>query len=59
MYFEFEKIACNARIINGMPDHIHYLFLLDAQKSVVDVIKQIKDSTTHHINTNELIIERF
>ncbi|TAE37571.1 MAG: IS200/IS605 family transposase [Sphingobacteriales bacterium] len=59
MYTEFEKIACNARIINGMPDHIHCLFLLNAQKSVADVIKQIKGSTSHHINTEELLVEKF
>ena len=59
MYKEFENMACKARIINGMPDHIHCLFLLNSQKAVADVIKQIKGSTSHHINTENLISEKF
>lgn len=59
MYKEFEKMACKARIINGMPDHIHCLFLLNSQKSVADVLKQIKGSTSHHINSEGLINEKF
>lgn len=59
MYNEFEKMACKARIINGMPDHIHCLFLLNSQKAVADVIKQIKGGTSHYINSEELIKEKF
>lgn len=47
------------RIINGMPDHIHALFLLNSQKSISEVIKQIKGSTSHWINQNNLTPEKF
>ena len=51
--------GCPVRIINGMPDHIHCLFLLSPQKSIADVIKQIKGSSSHFINQNNLISEKF
>lgn len=56
---QFREQGCPVRIINGMPDHIHCLFLLNPKKSIVDVIKQIKGSSTHHINQNNLITEKF
>jgi putative transposase len=42
-----------------MPDHVHCLFLLNPQKSIADVIKQIKGSTSHWINEQNLIHEKF
>ncbi len=33
--------GCPVRIINGMPDYIHCLFLLSPKKSIAEVIKQI------------------
>lgn len=51
------EMGCPVRIINGMPDHIHCLFLLNPQKSIADVIKQIKGSTSHFVNQNNLISE--
>jgi len=42
-----------------MPDHIHCLFLLNPQKSISDIIKQIKGSTSHHINQNNLCSNKF
>lgn len=49
---------CPVRIINGMPDHIHCLFLLNPQKSIADVIKQIKGSSSHFVNQNNLIADK-
>ena len=51
--------GCPVRIINGMPDHIHCLFLLSPQKSIAEVIKQIKGSSSHFINQTNLIVENF
>ena len=51
--------GCPVRIINGMPDHVHALFLLNPQKSISDVIKQVKGSSSHSINGNDLILEKF
>lgn len=42
-----------------MPNHIHCLFLLNPQKSIAEVIKQIKGSSSHYINHNILIQEKF
>ena len=42
-----------------MPDYIHCLFLLNRQKSIADVIKQIKGSSSFFINHNNLISEKF
>lgn len=50
---------CPVRIINGMPDHIHCLFLLSPQKSIADVVKQIKGGSSHYVNQNDLIVEKF
>jgi len=51
--------GCPVRIINGMPDHVHSLFLLNPQKSIADVIKQVKGSSSHSINEQNLICQKF
>ena len=56
---QLRELGCPVRIINGMPDHIHCLFLLNPQKSVADVIKQIKGSSSHYINKNNIIQDKF
>ena len=59
MRTQFIEMGCPVRIINGMPDHVHCLFLLNSQKSIADVIKQIKGSTSHFVNQENLINEKF
>lgn len=56
---QFQTMDCPAIIINGMPDHIHCLFRLNQNKSVAEVIKHIKGSSSFYINSNELIQEKF
>ena len=56
---QLREQGCPVRIINGMPDHIHSLFLLNPQKSIADVIKQIKGSSSHFINQNNLLDKKF
>jgi putative transposase len=56
---QLREQGCPVRIINGMPDHIHCLFLLNPQKSIADVIKQIKGSSSHYINQDNLIADKF
>jgi REP element-mobilizing transposase RayT len=61
-YFLSEQLresGCPTRIINGMPDHIHCLFLLNPHKSIAEVIKQIKGSSSHFINHNNFLLEKF
>ncbi len=56
---QLREQGCPVRIINGMPDHIHCLFLLNPNKSIAEIIKQIKGSSSHYINQNNLINEKF
>ena len=56
---QLREQGCPVRIINGMPDHVHCLFLLTPQKSIPDVIKQIKGSSSHFVNQENLIPEKF
>lgn len=56
---ELREQGCPVRIINGMPDHIHCLFLLNPQKSIAEIIKQIKGSSSHFINQSNLIVDKF
>lgn len=59
MNAEFTAMNSPARIINGMPDHVHCLFRLDPQIALADLIKQIKGSTSHFVNHKELTAEKF
>lgn len=59
IYEEFINLGCPVRIINGMPDHVHVLFLQNPQKTITDIVKQIKGSSSHFINREELILEKF
>lgn len=56
---QFIELGCQVRIINGMPDHIHCLFLLSSQKSIAEVMNQIKGSSSHYINQNDMIADKF
>lgn len=56
---QFKEAGCPIRIINGMPDHIHCLFLLNSKLSLSEIIKQIKGSSSHFINKENLIKEKF
>lgn len=56
---ELIELGCPVRIINGMPDHVHVLFLLNPQKSISDVIRQAKGGSSHCINGENLIPEKF
>lgn len=56
---QLHELGCPVRITNGMPDHIHCLFLLNPQKSIADVVKQIKGSSSHFINQQNFIAQKF
>jgi REP element-mobilizing transposase RayT len=51
--------GCPVKRINGIPDHIHILFRLNPLKSLADVVKQIKGATSHFINEQNLIAQKF
>jgi putative transposase len=56
---QLRELGCPVRIVNGMPDHIHCLFLLSRERSVAEVMKQIKGSSSYYINQNNLISVKF
>jgi REP element-mobilizing transposase RayT len=51
--------GCPVRIINGMPDHVHLLFLQNPKTAITDIIKQVKGNTSHWINEQNLIQDKF
>ena len=53
------SIDCKPRIINGVKDHIHLLFLLSQKISIVDLEKKIKGETSHWINQQDLMTNEF
>lgn len=56
---QFRMQGCPVRIVNGTPDHVHSMFLLSPIKSLSDIIKQVKGSSSHFINDSELLTEKF
>ena len=56
---QLREHGCPVRIINGMPDHVHCLFLQNPKKSISEIIKQVKGSTSFYVNQNELIKGEF
>ncbi len=42
-----------------MPDHVHELFLLNPKKDIASIIKQVKGSTSHWVNQNNILSEKF
>ncbi len=40
---QLREAGCPVRIINGMPDHVHLLFLQNPQKSISEIVKQISN----------------
>lgn len=56
---EFQEMGCPVEIINGMPDHVHCLFRLNPKKSISEVIKQVKGSSSYYINHSDLIPQKF
>ncbi|PIY11172.1 MAG: transposase [Flexibacter sp. CG_4_10_14_3_um_filter_32_15] len=56
---ELKGLDCSLLAINGMPDHVHTLFLLNSQKNISEVMKQIKGGTSYQINQQDLIKGKF
>ncbi len=59
MTSQFFELGCPVRIINGMQDHVHCLFLLNPAKSVSDVIKHIKGATSFFINEKNMLPDQW
>ncbi|AKD58512.1 IS200/IS605 family transposase [Spirosoma radiotolerans] len=50
---------CCVDCIGGVADHVHLLFLLNPQKSIADVVKQIKGGSSHAFNQTNLTAAHF
>jgi putative transposase len=53
------ELACPLRVINGMPDHIHILFLLNPARSMGEIVRKVKGGSSLWINQNKLCIQKF
>lgn len=47
---QLNESGCVVKIINGMSDHVHLLFQQSPDKSAAEIIKKIKEASTHWIN---------
>jgi REP element-mobilizing transposase RayT len=59
LYDEFSELDCKLNIVNGLADHIHCLFMLNGKHSLSAVMKQIKGASSHYINQQDIIKEKF
>ncbi len=56
---QLRDCGCPVYIVNGMPEHIHCLFLQNANKTIAEVMKQIKGSSSRFINENQFCPDNF
>jgi REP element-mobilizing transposase RayT len=53
------ELGCPTRIIKGLPEHIHLLFLQNPSRSMTEIIKKIKGTSSFFINENHLSPQKF
>ena len=53
------ELGCPTRIIQGMPEHIHILFLQNPTRSIAEIIKKIKSTSSFFVNENHLSPQKF
>ena len=56
---KFIETGCSVRIINGTPDHVHCLFCLSIDKTIIDVMHKVKGATSYYINLKKLTTFKF
>ena len=59
LYSEFKSMDCTLKIVNGLPDHVHCLFMLGPQRPLSEVMKHIKGLSSHFINMHKTTTEKF
>lgn len=59
MHNKLKELECIPLRINGMPDHVHLLFLANHKRSSDDIAMRVKGSCSHWINSNQVLPERF
>ena len=56
---EIAKTKCVLNIMNGTADHVHLLFLLHPDKSIREVMHQIKGGSSYQINRAGIFKQKF
>ena len=56
---QFIELGCNVKIINGMSDHVHCLIQQNPNKSIAEIIKQIKGASSHWVNQSNFLSFKF
>jgi len=56
---QLKELGCLVGIVNGMPDHIHCLFMLSPEKSIAEVLKQLKGSSSFRLNKEGNLNSKF
>jgi putative transposase len=56
---ELKGLDCSLMAINSMPDHVHVLFLLNRNKNIAEIMKQVKGGSSYRIHQQDLISEKF
>lgn len=56
---KYKEMKCDIRIINGIEDHLHSLFLANSKRSISEIIKNIKGESSRWLNLKELFNETF
>lgn len=56
---KLKGLGCSVNLINGTEDHIHILFRLGRNYSIGHIMKTIKGSSSHWINTEKVTSKKF
>ena len=56
---QFRSEKCHVKIINGMPDHVHSLFMSNPRRSISDILKTVKGCSSHIFNGDEIFPGKF
>ncbi len=59
LFTQFVATGCYVDRMNGIPDHIHILFLLNPKKAIAEVIGHVKGGSSHTINQSNLLPHKF
>ena len=52
IHSKLEERNCPTRIVNGMPDHVHLLFMLSATQSIAATMGYVKGESSRWLNVN-------
>ena len=52
-------LECQYLAINGVENHIHILFSQNPNRSIAEIIKNIKGNSSHWINQSNFILTKF